>query len=288
MHADSWFARDRFALRLAIVFSLAATASCANGEEPKEETGRTAWTLETFCAAKARAECSKVVVTKCAGSESSCVSVRTDDCIATAPVDVKVRVNAVDACLGSVTDAYADAKLTAAERSTVDAACREVWSGPGRAKAHCDHDYDCDREVGFRCIIPLDYPDQAKGECKKPRIVSSGESCDSPSDVCSDESYCDSNTKSCALRRAEGQTCHPWLQPCAEGLTCPGVNPFAAMSCVAGRAAGVACGKDADCASAFCLKGVKQAEGTCATEVTLSPLDAICASFKGTSSTPKE
>lgn len=273
---------------LAIGSLVFATTSCATGDPEPEPTEKTAWTLESFCAARARAECSKTVVTKCAKDEPSCVERRSEACTASAPVDVRIRQIAVDPCLASVRDAYADGKLTSAERTTNDAACVEVWSGAGRAKAACDHDYDCDRDEGFRCIIPLDYPDKAKGECKKPRIVASGEECGNPSDVCAADSYCNATTKSCTLKRQDGQTCHPWLEPCMDGLTCPGSNPFSKPSCFKGRPAGVACGKDADCEDAFCLKGVKQAEGTCALEVTLSPLDAICASFKSPTSTTAE
>lgn len=269
----------RFALSLAALPVLAVLASCAFGATDEKKQ---AWTLETYCDARANAECSAQVVTRCgAGGADACVRTRTDRCTLTAPQGVVLRPTKVDVCVKAVTDAYADAKLTTTELGTVRTACDAIWSGRGQIQDKCASDFDCDTNAGLSCILPIAQPGQTvEGRCLRPHVVLAGEACASPADVCEPDAYCDQPTTTCAMKKTEGQSCNPWSAPCAATLECPGGGPFGS-GCRAKKPAGESCGTDGECADGMCVKGVKQSEGTCAKELVMSPLDSVCAAFKG-------
>jgi hypothetical protein len=271
---------------LAVVPILAAvSAACAFGttDEPKKQ----AWTLETYCDARANAECAPQVVTRCGvASPEACVKARNDRCTLTAPQGVTLRPPKVDSCVKAIQDAYVDAKLTTIELQAMRTQCDAIWSGHGQIQDKCASDLDCDVNTGLSCIIPLDQTtQQPEGRCLRAHVVLAGDACPSAADVCEPSAYCDKPTTTCVMRKTLSQSCNPWTAPCAEGLECPGGGPFGS-GCRAKKAAGDSCGTDTECADGMCVKAVKQAEGTCAKELALSPLDSVCASFKIAPSTP--
>jgi hypothetical protein len=75
-----------------------------------------------------------------------------------------------------------------------------------------------------------------------------------------------------------GQSCQDGYQPCGSGLTCPN-GLFA--TCTSKFEDGHACTNDSDCTGGLCDKAMSQGEGTCASQIMLSPLDQECASITG-------
>ena len=117
------------------------------------------------------------------------------------------------------------------------------------------------------------------GRCLVPRVVQIGQPCPGEADVCTPATFCDAKAKTCKTRMAEGNGCHPYLQPCGEGLVCPGINPFG-VQCKAKSAAGVPCLDATACASGLCDKARGQSEGTCVDAIVLSTLSAACGPFE--------
>jgi len=268
-------AQGRFA-PLVFAATAALSVACAVATEQKQ-----VWTLETYCDARANAECNALVVTKCGvAAPADCVRTRTDRCTATAPQGDALLAPKVDACVKTVTDAYADAKLTSAEVAKVRADCDAIWSGRGQIQDKCASDFDCDTGAGLTCILPVAQPGQtAEGRCLRAHKVLAGDACASAADVCESGTYCDAQSATCAMKKTEGQSCNPYTAPCVDGFECPGGGPFGS-GCRAKKAAGESCGTDTECADGMCVKAARQAQGTCAKELALSTLDAVCATFK--------
>lgn len=269
-------------MKNALVVSTAAAflVACALGSaEPTEAS----YTPLRYCNARAESECASEVLGRCAiKSRAECVHARAADCVGRSPQGASVRAALVGECLATITKAYGDAKLTADELRDVRHDCDDtLWSGPGEVKAACTVDSDCDTNEGLRCLVPLGYPGEVKGTCLRPHVVRAGGACDGPADACEKGTYCDGSSATCLVRRSEGEQCHEWLAPCVEGMSCPGsTSPFASAKCTPRLPAGAPCAKDADCADDICLRIAKTAAGTCVSEVTLSPVDSICATFK--------
>lgn len=264
----------------AISFASSTLVACAIGSS--ELPVDSAYTPLSFCEARAAAECAPEVVKHCGvGKREDCLRARTEDCVGRAPQAARVRGTIAKSCVTRTSAAYVDAKLTTDELRAVAEECDSAWSGTGEVKAACTVDSDCDTDAGLRCITPLGRPDEVKGTCLRPHRVLAGDSCSGPADVCDPDSYCDSQSSTCVVRRIEGQGCHEWLAPCVAGLTCPGSTmPFSSAKCTPRRAAGTACSKDSECADDICLRVAKTTDGTCVAEVTLTPIDSICATFK--------
>jgi hypothetical protein len=86
-------------------------------------------------------------------------------------------------------------------------------------------------------------------------------------------------TKLCSVDAASGESCQDGWRACGDGLYCPN-GPFA--TCQAKYEDGHPCSLDTDCGGGLCDKASMMGEGTCASTVTLTPLDAACAPFTGT------
>jgi hypothetical protein len=257
---------------------LVLLASCAAGSEsPPPDPGTRYDSLETFCAARARAECSDVVVQKCKSKgRDACVAARTDHCKGSMPQGVRYNPAGADACIRAVTDAYADAKLSAAESANIDDACGpKVFVGKGTARDRCESNWDCDASVGLVCMRAYG---KDEGKCLVPHVVEPASSCADEADVCPSDSYCDTMTKVCVPKHASGESCQPGYIECVDTAVCAGGGPFGG-GCRDKLQDGDTCAQSIDCMNGLCEKPTGAAMGTCSASLELSPLSAACTGF---------
>jgi hypothetical protein len=233
-----------------------------------------------FCDARARAECNDLVVTKCkAASKEACVKTRTELCMKAVPQGTRYVPTFASACVVAVRDMLADAKIQVAEQRLVDQSCgAKIFSGPGAAREPCDNDYDCSSADGLVCFLPSN--GDGRGKCLKPTPVASDQSCANESDRCAADQFCEEASKTCQTRATVGAYCHATMKPWMIGLRCPPANPFTTMVCQKGSSPGQLCRLDADRDEGVCVKSPMQSEGSCASELELSPIASACAQLK--------
>jgi hypothetical protein len=145
------------------------------------------------------------------------------------------------------------------------------------ARAPCSGPYDCRSLDGLTCLIPYQATD---GKCMKLQPVPANGACPGEADACPTDYFCDPKAKLCLPEADLGEQCDAVNHPCKGGLTCP-TNPFAGTTCTGKFEQGHACRADTDCTSRICARQPDSADGNCADAITLSPLDAACAQFKG-------
>jgi hypothetical protein len=234
--------------------------------------------VESFCTAYAQAECSKAVMTACGlQSGASCTSAGTAACLAAQPQGTTYVASRAGACIALAERTYSSTTLTATQLQALATTCgTQLFSGPGQARAQCQTDYDCSGASGLVCVTPFG---AMSGKCYVPTPVQPGGSCADESAVCADGFYCDPTAKACQVDATTGLGCNPGYKPCADGLTCAGAGPFA--MCEAKFADGHPCTLGTDCSGGLCDKASSQAQGTCASQITLTPLDAACTPLRG-------
>jgi len=263
----------RFAsLAVLVVPGFAICLACAGPEDLAQETA----TLTDYCHARATTECNGAIVTACgATSVDACVTAREADCNKNVPQGTTYVPTAGPPCIQAVQAAYATATITASSLAAVDSACEGVFSGPGAARAPCTVDYDCALAQGLRCITPTN---ETESKCLAPNMIDPGGACPGEADVCSGPYYCDPQALVCVAEGGEGSQCSPGLEPCQQGFTCPG--SLFGGTCTALPPAGMACTTATDCASNLCDKATGQAQGVCADQIQLTPLDSMCAAYQ--------
>jgi hypothetical protein len=274
-------------MRVLAVTTVLFAAACASGgpalSEADPDAGPDAPAsyadVQSFCQAYAQAQCSQVVVSACGVMDvTTCATTAAQACVTNQPQGTTyVEANAA-ACIALVTSTYSSTTITEAQLAALATTCgTQMFSGPGAARAPCQTDYDCSSMAGLSCVVPFG---QTAGNCYVPTVAQPGESCAEQFDVCTDGFYCDPMTQACTVDAPVGASCSPGYNQCGDGLSCSGGGPFA--TCAAASPDGYPCGLDTDCVGGMCDKAASQAQGTCASQITLSPLDASCASFIGT------
>lgn len=267
---------------LIIVLLSAGVAACAHGTPADESTATDAGDsypdVQSFCNAYAQAQCSKAVMNACGiQSGATCTSAGAAACVAGQPQGTTYVAANAGACISLVEQTYASTTITADQLKALATACgTKLFSGPGEARAQCQSDYDCSSQAGLSCVIPFG---ATGGKCYAPTIVQPGGSCTDESAVCGDGFYCDPMARSCMADAAAGASCGAGYNQCGDGLTCLGAGPFA--TCSAKYTDGHPCALDGDCAGGLCDKASTQAQGTCASQITLTPLDAACTPLRG-------
>jgi hypothetical protein len=259
-------------------FAVGCAASGAADPPPTAPADQKIDSVESYCHARAEAECNATVVAKCGVADvASCTAARAPECVRTAPQGTDLVVTQAAPCLRLVTDAYADAVLTADELKKIDAACGpQLFSGPGAARAPCTGPYDCKSNDGLTCLIAVN---ETQGKCMKLQPVPADGACPGEADQCPDDYFCEPKAKICQPEADTGEQCDYINHPCKGGQTCPS-NPFGAV-CQGKWEQGHACRADTDCASNICAREPGSADGNCSDAITLSPLDATCSQFKG-------
>jgi hypothetical protein len=267
------------ALAWVMVGLLAALAcACAAGTEPPPPTlAEKVATVEGYCAARAAAECSSVVVSQCGAKDApTCESARSASCMQQVPQGTTYQPGKAPACITAVQASYGMGILTVAGQAAIDTACGPVlFAGPGASRSPCTNEYDCNSALGLSCIQPTG---QTTSKCLVPNVVDNGGPCPNEADVCSDNFYCEPKSLECQPDAMLDAPCNPGWVPCADAFYCTGGGPFA--TCIAKGAEGAACGMASDCASGLCDKLTDQAQGNCASQIVLTSLDSLCASFK--------
>jgi hypothetical protein len=237
--------------------------------------------VKTFCNAYAQAVCTQAVVRACGAKNSySCELGAAAACIANQPQGTTYVAKNAPACIQLAQQVYSSTTITVKQLAVLARTCgTQIFSGPGAARAACATDYDCSSADGLVCVIPYGSTNNM-GKCYAPTTVQPGGSCTAESAECTDGYFCDPKAQTCSLEGAMGQGCNPGWKPCGDGLTCQGAgSPFA--SCGPLSPDGNPCTLDADCAGGLCDKATMQSQGTCASQITLSPLDKACASLSG-------
>jgi hypothetical protein len=237
--------------------------------------------VKAFCNAYAQAVCTQAVVSACGAKNSySCELGAAAACIANQPQGTTYVAKNAPACIQLTQQVYASTTITVKQLDELATTCgTQIFSGPGMARDACATDYDCSSADGLVCVIPYGSTTNM-GKCYAPTTVQPGGSCTAESAVCTDGYFCDPMAQTCSLDGAMGQGCNPGWKPCGDGLTCQGAgSPFAACGALAPD--GNPCTLDTDCAGGLCDKAAMQSQGTCASQITLSPLDKACASLSG-------
>ena len=221
-----------------------------------------------FCDAMATAACSSEVVTACFMSIEDQVSEDTKSCISNFvvnkrcnPLGLDYRKEGAADCLAAVKTAYEDGKLTIEEVMTEHEACLAVYSIGGEVGTSCGADIDCDGAAALRCVSK-----KGEGTCQQPEEVGPGLSCAADNAVCETGFYCGSDN-ACIQRPGPAEACAD-DKPCVETARC------VEEACVAKTANGEACTTAEECEGGFCVMAAGQTEGTCGSQLILSPTTA--------------
>lgn len=243
---------------MALAAALAITGACT-AKGPKYPD------LNSFCNARASAECSTAVVLACAAPNPTCTSKRQALCVSTAPARA-YNAGAAEDCVTQVTNAYADAKITLDESKSIDSACLPVFEGPGVTGSACHVDSDCRTSTGLRCVLSAG---SSQGTCQVPQMVMGGGSCAAANQQCVTGYHCGTNFY-CDINAIDGAACSS-QNPCAPGLLCASTG-----KCQAKFADGVACVSGDECLNGICNKATGAMTGLCVSQVTLAPNEPFC------------
>jgi hypothetical protein len=254
---------SRFSLALPLVgFTFFGGACSSKDDGPKYPD------INSFCNARASAECSQQVLLDCAFPDSAtCVARRQQVCVTGKPTNTVYAPAAAESCVNAVGAAYGDGQLTLAENTSVNDACAPVFDGPGAKDATCSVDNDCQESTGLRCVVAGGL---TTGTCQIPQMVQGGGSCAAMDAQCVSGFHCGS-TAHCDIDAALSESCA--TIPCSPTLQCSGAG-----TCVAKTPDGSPCAADAECAHGICNKASTAAMGVCVSQVTLSPTEPFCSS----------
>lgn len=233
-------------------------------------------TPDGFCTQWAKNACNATVVKDCqATSADACIATQKSFCLGIVPAS-GYSSKLAKACLTAVKDAYADGKLTVAERNTVvrlGAPCDQLSKGPGIAGSDCQDNTDCDTTIGLRCLMPeaSDAGTSSFGTCEVPVIVGGGYPCTQPNQVCTEGFFCISGN--CLAGKSLNDACSA-DQPCQTTFKCE------TSVCVSKADTGSSCSTDNDCKTDMCIKGVGSSTGVCANEEPLTVIDQFCENLR--------
>jgi hypothetical protein len=243
------------------VVGLSFTCACILKNGPKYPD------INSFCNARATAECSSEVVLACAiPNASTCVTKRQQLCLSSTPSGTAYNSASAENCVNQVSSAYADAKVTLAESSAIDAACLPVFDGPGTKDASCQSDSNCQVSAGLRCIL---LPGSTEGTCQIPQMVQGGGSCAASNARCVTGFHCGS-TSHCDINAAVGEACDP-QNPCGPDLQCSSGG-----TCVNKGADGSVCASGDECLHGICNKSMTSSTGLCVSQISLAPDEPFC------------
>jgi hypothetical protein len=242
-------------------FALLAGGACS----PKDE-GPKYPDINSFCNARASSECSAEVLASCGAPDAAtCIARRQQVCVTGRPPNTTYSPSSAESCISAVSAAYADAKITLAEKNSVDGACTPVFDGPGAKNATCQKDNDCQVSIGLRCVASAG---STSGSCQVPQPVQGGGSCAASEAQCISGFHC-GITAHCDINAALNEACANI--PCAPDLICS-----TAGTCQAKSPDGSVCASDGECLHGICNKASTQPSGLCVLQVTLAPAEPFC------------
>jgi hypothetical protein len=195
-------------------------------------------TVDSFCAAKADAECAQVAAA-CGVTSDACKLRRTQACkdAAAAAVGRNYTPSLAEDCITKTTAVYQDRVIDPVKEQAFDDACNRVFAGTKNKSDPCTGLYDCSGTL--TC-------DTDKGFCADKTEKNLNDGCNNPGEVCAKGLFCQlrGTTRFCTAKKNQGEACAA-DSPCAETLRC--VN-----TCVPKAAAGEACNTNDDCATGAC------------------------------------
>lgn len=266
-------------------FLFGLAGACGGGGESTSDTTTTTSapaykypTEESFCQAAAEAECSNAVVTACYGSDAASLPDDTTSCVAARvascnPTFLPYHPEDAEGCVSARAAALADAVWSKEDLAAVEDACLPVFSKRQSEGAVCVASTDCDASTGLLCLVKLGSLD---GICGAPTVVSAGESCAGPTDVCDAGFYCDPKVSHCLANPKENEPCSAG-SPCASEFYC--TDPDAGV-CVAKTKNGLDCLSDGVCAGGFCVGATAAAPGKCSSTLPLTITSASCDTYR--------
>jgi hypothetical protein len=261
---------------IGLLMALAGMAAACSGAREGSGVANPLASTEGFCTQWAKNACSKDVLANCAAQNvESCIATQKDFCVSILPSEGYSSKFAAP-CLKAVKDAYADARLNAAEREAVirlGAPCDKLIRGPGGVGATCSRDADCNTLESLTCVTK----GSAGGTCQVPQEVGGGFACAQPQQTCAMGFFCDG--ANCLARRQLDDPCTADL-PCAEDLKCPAGPDGGSSTCVAKAEVGGTCAGDDDCKSGICAKSASASSGVCTAEIILRADDQICGNLR--------
>lgn len=248
-------------------------AGCGTKEDTVDKPKDAYPDVVSFCTAKAKAECSETIATRCGTTQDACVTKRRGICSQGVPAGGVYQPSQAKACLDAVKKAYLDDEYTPAEARAEADACELMFGGTGGVGASCLGTYQCDLRDDLRCIIPTG---EVNGTCQVPVPRNPGDACDAVDDQCVEGSFCTATDPHvCANKMVEGKTCGATL-PCREDLRC--VSLGSESSCAQRLGIGALCTDNAQCASDICSKVGDAMQ--CVATLVFSPNEPICAEFR--------
>jgi hypothetical protein len=192
---------------------------------------------DSFCAAKAEAECTHLAAA-CGASADACKSKRTTVCTdgakASAAQGRNYKSSAAQDCIDKVNSVYEGKGigLTATKELEVTTTCDRVFGGTKAEKEACGATFECSGSL------------ICDGVCIAQETVSKGGGCANAGQVCETGTYCQASggtgKRFCVEKNTLDETCGADA-PCVESLRC--VN-----RCIAKVTVGNPCDKDEECA----------------------------------------
>ncbi len=260
-----------------------AASGCGSNNDPVKGPQYAYPDVPTYCAARAKAECSQVVLDNCQTTQDACVAARRGACGQGVPAGASYRPAQADACIAAVTAAYTNDTLTAAELEAVDKACAQLFQGTGVADSPCSSDTGCNLDAQLQCVMATG---SASGTCQIPVPVDPGGDCSAVDAVCQDGYFCSAEAQGCLQKYGTGKACSD-VKPCQDTLRCvptaatatdgtceAKLDAMSACTCEAGK---TWC-QSSDCAGGLC--SAVQGNLQCASQLKLSPNEPICADFR--------
>jgi hypothetical protein len=201
-------------------------------------------TTDSFCAAKADAECNNIAVQKCGATVDACKPLRQAQCssdASTAQSQGRSYVSgAVQDCLDSINDTYGSggSHVTPLGETATANVCDRVFRGSKTENQACANTGECSGSLICDTLCATEQPASIGQGCGN-----AGQVCDAATSYCQDQG----GKKFCAALEADGNICDPVMAPCVTTDRC--VN-----HCIAKETVGQACNVDSDCADAapFC------------------------------------
>lgn len=213
-----------------------ALVACSSSVEEKYPS------TDSFCAAKADAECNNLAIVPCGATVEACKSLRVDACKAAATTAQGAGRNykstSAEACITKVTAVYSPKVIDAEKETEALEACERVFAGSKAANAPCATNYEC--EGSQICD---------KTVCATKVDTAIGSACANPGQFCAKGSFCAQQgpNKFCVAKKAENEICTP-DSPCKEDLRCVGAGASGG-SCKPRVTVSGKCDTDNDCAS---------------------------------------
>ena len=198
---------------------------------------------DSFCAAKAKAECD-VVAAACVVGADQCKTARTNACTTQAGTYTgqgrTYRSANAEACITKTTAVYADRVIDPVKEAAYEDACNRVFTGNVQKNQACANIYDCADTLAC---------DLDKKVCAVKSEKKLTDPCNNPGDICGTGLYCQlsgGTLKVCTAKNKLGESCDATNAPCTDDLRCNGAQ------CVALEAAAQPCDKNDDCSTHFC------------------------------------